>query len=142
MHICKVQISNHTSSEEYMTDKSSSNKMFCHFGNGQANWNSFPMRKLILICIKVYRRVCGSAHMNVGKVAHVLSRGHTSCVLVLHRRASSHVCVWMCRSVKNKIVRGHAKGSLTLVQLVLPSKELKNNAACVARELDTKEAVI
>ena len=104
MHICKVQISNHTSSEEYMTDKSSSNKMFCHFGNGQANWNSFPMRKLILICIKVYRRVCGSAHMNVGKVAQVLTRGHTSCVLVLHRCASSHVCVWMCRSVKNKIV--------------------------------------
>ena len=87
-----------------MTDKSSSNKMFCHFGNGQANWNSFPMRKLILICIKVYRRVCGSAHMNVGKVAQVLTRGHTSCVLVLHRCASSHVCVWMCRSVKNKIV--------------------------------------
>ena len=83
-----------------------------------------------------------SIQKSMWKCTHECGQSCTSCVLVLHKRASSHVCVWMCRSVKNKIVRGHAKGSLTLVQLVLPSKELKNNAACVARELDTKEAVI
>ena len=90
-----------------------------------------------------------SIQKSLWKCTHECGQSCTSTHKRAHKLCASftQVCIkpCMCMDVqkcKKKIVRCHANGSLTLVQLVLPSKELKNNAACVARELDTKEAVI